>query len=234
MKKFYFIILVTIFLLSAVLVIQLIFISSQNLKISTVLDEQRTEIQDTKTIFLEQQNLQNLFEERFVKLSLNLNISIEELLLKIMHQSKSLNRLIEDIGSKGLIEVKELKDILFIYIEEGEKYKAAERLRTSRVTVESDLLVQTLFDKGLKKYSNKEYTGAVKIYKEILDINPNNKEAIFYFYASLYYQNPGDSTHYSNIKDNLAPLLEADILTKEEESTVLNILKGISLEEGNR
>ncbi|MCD6397839.1 MAG: hypothetical protein J7L71_09890, partial [Spirochaetaceae bacterium] len=65
-----------------------------------------------------------------------------------------------------------------------------------------------------------------------LDIDSDNKEALCYFNASLYFQNPGDGSNFTGIKNDLIPLLEGNTLANEEERTALNVLIGISREEG--
>ena len=219
MKKFDFIIVGLILFVGAISGIQFLFLNSLKFEILKKLDMQYKEIKDTETIIKVQENLRSI-EENISKLDLHLNTRIDKI-IKAMDQSISFNNLIEDIGSKESPEVKELKDL------EGKL------LVDSIETVEADFLIQKLLDQGFFKYSNKNFTEALKIYKEVLDLNPGNSEAICYFYISLYYQNPGDSTHYSDIKNNLTPLIQADILIEKEKSTVLNILKGISLEDGS-
>lgn len=220
MKKFNFIIVVLILYFGAISGIQFVTFNSLRFEILNKLDMQYKEF--------------NNIEKNISKFDLKFNTKLDELLIKLKDQSISLNSLSKHIGSKEFPEVKELKNLLFVYIENFEKYLADEKQIASIETVEADFLIQVLLNQGFLKYSNKIFTEAVKIYKEVLDLDSKNREALCYFYASLYYQNPGDSSHYLDIKNNLTPLLEAAILTEEEESTVLNILKGISLEEGSR
>ena len=99
--------------------------------------------------------------------------------------------------------------------------------------IESDFLLQTLLDQGFSTYSNNDFTKAVKIYKKILDIDSDNKEALCYFNASLYFQNPGDESNFFKIKKALLPLLETKTLSSDQKLTTLNVLIGISREEGD-
>ena len=99
--------------------------------------------------------------------------------------------------------------------------------------IESDFLLQTLLDQGFLTYSNNDFTEAVKIYKKILDIDSDNKEALCYFNASLYFQNPGDESNFFKIKKRLIPLFETKTLLDDKKLTALNVLIGISREEGN-
>ena len=232
MKKINLLIVVIILYLGAISGIQFLSLNSLKYEILEKLDIQYKEIKDTETQIVFQKNLQNI-EENISKLDVKFDTRIDELLIKLRNQSISLNNLCKNIDSKEFPEVKELRDLLFIYIDNVEKYIANEKQVASIETVEADFLIQILLDKGFLKYSNKNFTEALKIYKEVIDLDSENAKALCYFSASLYYQNPGDSTHYSDIKNNITPLLEAEILTKEEESTILTILKGISLEEGS-
>ncbi len=220
MKKINFKIVILILFIVAISGIQFLYLNSL-----------KTGIINTETLIVVQKNQHNI-EENILKFDLKLNTRMDELFLKTMDQIISIKSLKQVIESKGISEVKELKDLFNVYLEQVEKHIAAERLLVLKETVESDFLIQALLDQGFSRYRNKDFTEALKIYKEILDMDSKNKKAICYFYASLYYQNPGDSTHYSDIKTNLSLLLEIDVLTKEEELTLLNILKGISLEEG--
>jgi len=213
MKKFNFIIVVLIIFIGAISVIQFVFLNSLKSEIF-------------------KKNDMDIIEEYISKLDLKFNTKMDKLLIETKDQSIFLNSLSKDIRSKEFPEVKELKDLLFVYIDNVEKYIAYEKQVAPIKTVEADFLIQILLDQGFLKYSNKDFTEALKIYKEVLGLDSENREALFYFYTSLYYQNPGDSTHYSDIKNNLTPFLDADILTEKEEFTVLDILKGISLEEG--
>ncbi len=232
MKKIDFIVVVLILYIGAISGIQFLSLNSLRYNILHKLDMQYKEIINTETQIKVQNNLHNI-EENISKLDSKFNTGIDELLIKSQDQSISLNSLSKDIRSKKFPEVKELKDLLFVYIDNVEKYIANEKQVALIETVEADFLIQILLDQGFSRYSNKDFTEALKIYKEVLDLDSKNKKALCYFSASLYYQNPGDSTHYSVIKNKLTPLLEADVLTEEEKSTVLNILKGISLEEGS-
>jgi len=220
MKKFNLIIMVLIIYLGAISGIYFLFFNSLKSVILKKFDMQYKEFKDTEVQIAIQKNLQNIEE------------NISKLLLETKDQNISLNNLNKDISSKDFPEVKELKDLLFVYIDNIEKYIAYKKQVASIETVEADFLIQTLLDRGFLKYNNKNFTEAIKIYKEVLNLDSKNAKAICYFSASLYYQNIGDSTHYSDIKNNLIPLLEADILFKEEEKTIINILKGIRLEEG--
>jgi len=109
----------------------------------------------------------------------------------------------------------------------------SENLRSVITIVENDNLLQLLLKEGNSYYNKKDFVEAQKIYKKILDIDPNIKKALCYFSASQYYQNPGDSSNYYNIKNNLIPLINKNILTKEVNVTALNVLLGISREEGD-
>ncbi len=233
MKKFNFKFLVLILLVGSISGIQFLFLYSLKTEIVNKTDMKYQENNNSEILIMVQKNIVNI-EETIAKFNLHLNDRMDELLIKTMDQSISIKALKKDIENKRIPEVKELKDFLIDNLEKVEKNTIAERLLVSKETVESDFLLQTLLDQGFSKYSDKNFAEAVKIYIKVLDIDSKNREAVCYFYASLYYQNPGDSTHYSDIKNSLTPLLETDVLSEEEESTVLTILKGISLEEGNR
>ena len=98
--------------------------------------------------------------------------------------------------------------------------------------VESDYQKQQLLNKGSLEYENENFTEAIKVYKKILNIDSTNTKAQCYYNASLYYQNPGDGSNFPGIKNDLIPLLEGNGLTNDEKRTALNVLIGISREEG--
>ncbi len=181
-----------------------------------------------KNAFLEINKSLNIVQEKQVnletlisKLDLQVNGTITELSNNSDKQNKILN-----------ISINGVKNLITSYTEELKNKNISERLVVVNALVESDSLVQQLLGDGALKYRAGNFTEAIQIYKKILDIDASNIEAVCFYNASLYYQNPGDSSIFSGIKTNLIPLLEDQAFTKNQERTALSILEGISMEEG--
>jgi len=98
---------------------------------------------------------------------------------------------------------------------------------------ESDATINDLLQKGKMLYEKKEFAKAEQEYRKILTLNPGQTEALVYYSASLYYLNPGDESNYHTAKKNLVPLLETKDLPAVEKRTILDVLAGISREEGD-
>lgn len=219
MKKFIFgtiVLLIVIIIISTILLFRMEAVSSEirmNLNLA-----QKNQL-DTKEI-LSAYNLQ-------------LNTKIAELAKDTDRQNNVLCTALEGVRNSTLIEIGKVKSLLLSYTEEVKTEKAAERLLAVNALVESDNLTQQLLGEGSARYEKEDFTAAVKVYKKILDIDSTNTEALCYFNASLYYRNPGDGSNFSGIKNDLVSLLEEKALSKYEELTALNVLMGISREEGN-
>ncbi len=100
-------------------------------------------------------------------------------------------------------------------------------------SVEMDYRKQQLLEEGLLSYTREDYITAAEIYDKVLLIDPYNTEALCYSNASLFYRNPGDGSNYFRIKRDFVPLLELKDLPVDVEKTILDVLIGISLEEGS-
>ncbi len=148
---------------------------------------------------------------------------------KIIQLSKDSDKQRRSLG----IALDEVRSLILLEIEEVKNKKAVENLLSVNALVESDNSTQQLLGEGSLKYKDEDFTAAVKVYKKVLDIDSSNKKALCYFNASLYYQNPGDGSTFPGIKNDLIPLLEENALTIDEKVTALNVLIGISREEGN-
>ena len=185
-----------------------------------------------KSLILVQQNQLDL-KEIISKLDLHLNEKIKELSSDTKEQIRNIGITLLEISISNSVELEKVKSLITFYTEEVKNKKEAEHLFFVNNMVESDISIHNLLRKGSINYKKEEFTEAVVVYKNILDIDPSNTEAICYFNASLYYQNPGDESNFSGIKNDLVLLLKENVLTKDEELTVLNVLIGIKREEGN-
>ncbi len=172
-------------------------------------------------------------EDLVVKWGMQLNTQIAGISKDAAVQNINLNRTIKSIGSSGFPEVKDVKDILLAYIEEDKEDKKANRIKTEITTAETDIELYQLLNESFTMYQAENFTAAIKTYKNVLDIYPSNSEALCYFNASLYYQNPGDIDNFFTIKRDLVPLLERENLSVDEERTALNVLKSIAMEGGD-
>jgi tetratricopeptide (TPR) repeat protein len=184
--------------------------------------------QQLDLLFQNQQHIKNLV----TKLNIQTNTKVIELTkaAEVRH-----NNLLTDLLVKFNLtrkEIGEMKNLLVSYKEEVQDKNTVESIEFINTTVETDNFLQQLLAEGFTKYQKENYSEALKLYKQILEIDDSNTEALCYYNASLYYQNPGDGSIFSEIKNDLIPLLEAKVLSKEEELTALNILIGIGLEEG--
>ena len=178
----------------------------------------------------------------------NINIQIEKLINLVESSQKTTEKNIAKLNSQLLASIEFffnsrrkqnlnlLKDIIT-----RETYLILNSYRDGsthadnfeNINIESDNLIQQLLSEGFTKYNNGEFTKSLGIYKKILDINTSNTEALCYYNASLFYQNPGDGSNYYSMKKDLVPLLEAGNLPVEMEKTILNLFIGINMEEGN-
>jgi tetratricopeptide (TPR) repeat protein len=165
--------------------------------------------------------------------SLHINEKITELSKDAEEQIRNIDTTLLRICSSNFKEIEKVKSLITFYTEEVKNKKAAEHLLFVNTLVESDNSTQQLLGEGFLKYQEEDFTASIKIYKKILAIDFSNKEALCFFNASLYYQNPGDRTIFPGIKKDLIPLLKEKTLTKDEAATALNVLIGISREEGN-
>ncbi len=188
--------------------------------------------QNENLVTLVQENQQNT-KETISGFSLHLNEKITELSKDAEKRNRKFDIAFFDLRKSSRMEIDEVKSLITFYIEEVKNKKTAENLLFLNTLVESDIQIQQLLNEGSVKYRDEDFTAAVKVYRKILDIDPFNVEAICYFNASLYYQNPGDESNFSGIKNDLILLLKENVLTKDEELTVLNVLVGIKREEGN-
>ncbi len=184
-----------------------------------------------KTLNTLQQKQLNV-EEIISKLDLKINKKIAVLSKDAEEQSSILGLAVIEAKTSSLVEIEKVKSLIMTYTEKVKTKNAAERLLIVNALVESDGPLQQFLSEGFIEYKKEDFTAAVKIYKKILYIDPSNTEALCYFNASLYYQNPADGSSLPGIKNDLIPLLEEKVLTKDEELTALNVLAGISREEG--
>ena len=99
--------------------------------------------------------------------------------------------------------------------------------------VESDYKKQQLMEEGMALYSREEYGKSAELFNRILNDDPENQHAAVYYWASVFRQNPGDESIFTGIEENLTPLIGSTQLGREEEHTVLEVLEGISREQGN-
>lgn len=166
-------------------------------------------------------------------LSLQINNKITELSKDAEEQSWILSIAINDVKSSSLMEIEAVKNLIISYTEEVKKKKAVENLIAVNALVESEVLMQQYLSEGSFEYENENFTEAINVYKKIIDIDPTNAEAICYFNASMYFQNPGDGSNFPGIKKDLIFFLEGNTLTYDEERTTLNVLIGIGMEEGD-
>ncbi len=99
--------------------------------------------------------------------------------------------------------------------------------------VENDYKKQQLMEEGAALYSREEYGKSAELFNRILNDDPENQHAAVYYWASVFRQNPGDESIFTGIEENLTPLMGSTQLGREEEHTVLEVLEGISREQGN-
>ena len=165
--------------------------------------------------------------------SLQINNKITELSEAADTQAGILGTALDEVRTSSLLQIEEVKSLIASYTEEVKNKKASENLLVVNALVESDILIQQLLSEGSVEYGEEDFTAAVKVYRNVLDIDPSNAEALCYFNASLYYQNPGDESKFSGLKKNLIPLLEGNLFPGDKELSALNVLLGISREEGD-
>lgn len=220
------------------LLIYIVFISTIDLfRTMTVFNKINMSLEgiskQSKNLLTIVQKNQQKTEEVLSGYNLQINNKITELSKETDKQAKSLGAALDEVRISNCREIEELKGLIVSYTEEVKEKKAAENLLVINALIESDNLTQQLLDEGSIEYEKEDFTAAVKVYKKILELNSSNKEALCFYNASLYYQNPGDGTTFPGIKNNLIPLLEGTTLTNDEKETALNVLLGISREEGN-
>lgn len=191
-----------------------------------------TDIKINKILTLVDKNQQNI-EEIIGKLDLQLNSKMIELSRDNERQGKILGIALDEVQRSNLMEIEELKGLLASYKESVDNKNAVEHLLKINTLVESDVSIQQLLYEGSAEYSEGNYPASVKKYRKILDLDSSHAEALCYLNASLYYQNPGDGSNFSEIKNDLISLLDGDILSKDKKVIALNVLLGISHEEGN-
>lgn len=177
--------------------------------------------QNQQNLVIIQQNQQNL-EESIDNVDLQLTTKITEL-------SKDTEKQRSVFG----IALNKVKNLIVSYTEEAKNKNAAERLLAVNALVESDNSTKQLLSKGFFEYENENFPRAIKLYKEVLDMDSGNIKALCYHNASLYYRSPGDVSIFTGIKKSLIHLLEKKVLSKNEELTTLNVLMGISMEESD-
>jgi len=224
MKKFYWI-------LGSVIIFEVIFIGIDIFFTNKYILQSKkyfSYIQNENEKFISLINVsQEKTEKKISKSNSQLASNIEVFLSTKDKQNQTLLNNILDTGNDNKKLIEQIHLFLDSYIVEGDNTDNNENK-----IIESDFLLHTLLVQGFSTYSNNDFTKAVKIYKEILDIDSENKEALCYFNASLYYQNPGDESNFFKIKKALL-LLETKKLSDDKKLTVLNVLIGISREEGD-
>ena len=99
--------------------------------------------------------------------------------------------------------------------------------------VEQDYRKQKLLTEGKNLYGRGAFGKSASVYRKVIALDPAATNAIIYYSASLYYQNPGDESTYHTAKKNLVPLLETKDLPAGEKRIILDVLAGISREEGD-
>ncbi len=191
-----------------------------------------TTLKINKSLILVQKNQLNL-EEKISKYNLQLNKKITELTKETEEGNRNLGITLIKAGSSYLTEIEEVKSLIVFNTEAVNNKNAAEQLFRINALVEADNLIQQLLDEGALKYRGEDFTAAIKVYEKILDIDPSNTEALCYFNASLYYQNPGDGSNFPSMKSDLIPLVEEGELVGENKRNALLVLIGIGREEGD-
>ncbi len=101
-------------------------------------------------------------------------------------------------------------------------------------TAENDAVNQQLNTEGKVDFNKKNFTEARNLFQKVLNTDPKNTEALLYYHAALYYQNPGDESSFFAIKKSLGSILEGNECTKDQKRIILPVLLGISIEEGNK
>ncbi|MCF6335829.1 MAG: hypothetical protein L3J12_08820 [Spirochaetales bacterium] len=123
--------------------------------------------------------------------------------------------------------------LILKYLTDASSNKIAVALSSVSRSVEMDYKKEQMLEEGFLRYTEEDYTAAVKIYEKVLYLDPDNAEALCYSNASLFYRNPGDGSNYYKIKRDIVPLLDLNDLPVDVEKTVLDLLIGISREEGS-
>jgi tetratricopeptide (TPR) repeat protein len=207
-------------------------INSGNFKIREIINKQVLEIdigQKLSQIIQNQQETSDLIS----KLYLNQNNHISDLYFGIEEQSRVRGiALFENIKSQSK-NIQIVKNLIVANTSDPDKNKDNLNRVVANSLVESDYLIQKLLDEGLYKYKEKNFTEAISVYNEILNIDSLNTKALCYYNTSLYKRNPGDSSNFYSIIYNLNSLIEMDVLNQEEKTAVFDVLLGISREEGN-
>ncbi len=179
------------------------------------------------------QELIQLNQQKINESILKLDIRITELLKVTEEGNKVLHDQYVLFSKRNFVEIKKLKTLIRESLNKMALEKRIHAQHENSRTVETDYSKQQLLKKGRAKYGDKDFTVSGKIYKRVLDIDSNDTEAILYYNASLYYQNPGDESNFPGIKKNLIPLIQSGELTAGEKKTALEVLAGINREAGD-
>ena len=222
MNKLFYFIIVLLFIIICFFVFLIIFQQNRH-------SEEITNFKKLDLVIENQQKIETILFEN----SLHIITEITKLSRTIEEQSANLND--TQIGMQKLnkFEIDQIKSLIIAYSEEVKNINKIEKVDFTQRKAEADYSVHQLLIEGYIKYKAGDFSDAVKVYKKILEIDPSNTEALCYSNTALYYQNPGDSSNLSEIKNSLVPLLEGKILKENDERTVLRVLIGISMEEGN-
>lgn len=97
----------------------------------------------------------------------------------------------------------------------------------------NDYRIQTLMEEGAGFYGDKDYGRAAAAFKKILGYDGENRRALVYYCASVFKLNPGDETETGKLKKILEPLTVEGQLEGRDRYTAIEVLQGISVEEGD-
>jgi tetratricopeptide (TPR) repeat protein len=93
---------------------------------------------------------------------------------------------------------------------------------------EEDLsLIQAMKD-GAERYRASEFAEAAGLFQKVIEKQPDNLDARLYYAASLFRANPGESSNYPKIEQNLMIVLK----DRREDSLAMEILGLVSAERG--
>ena len=97
----------------------------------------------------------------------------------------------------------------------------------------NDYKRQVLMEEGTGFYGDKNYGRAAAAFKKVLGFDGENRLALVYYCASVFKLNPGDDTETRKLKKILEPLTGDSRLEWKERYTAIEVLQGISIEEGD-
>ena len=98
---------------------------------------------------------------------------------------------------------------------------------------ENDYRIQMLMEEGSGFYRDKEYGRAAAAFKKILGYDAENRRALVYYCSSVFKLNPGDEVENWKSKKILEPLTDEGQLEWRDRYTAIEVLQGISVEEGD-